>query len=185
MTKLTVIRHPETTWNKRRLFQGSCEGKITQHGILETQKIVLLTKDKIIDAIYYAGNKRCKYLAQQIANLHPECVTIKDSRLNERSFGKLEGTSEILEASESDFDPSNYLRKFSWRPEGGESLKDVLPKVKEFINVLKIKNVDNTIYVITSGGVMKLILYLSKANSLKEAMSYKAKNLEVLNIVLN
>lgn len=184
MTKLILVRHPETVWNEKKLFQGSQEGLVSEQGKRETQKFVLHTKDIKIASIYYANNERCKYLAEKISKLHPESKIIKDTRLNERSFGKLEGTSEILAASKTGFNPDNYLKKFEWRPDGGESLEDILPKVRDFIAMIKAKAENKVIFVVTSGGIMKLILYLLGIHDLKGAMSYKAKNLEMLDLSL-
>jgi broad specificity phosphatase PhoE len=184
MTKINVVRHPETIWNVRRLFQGSQEGSISEQGKQEAQKFVLHTKNIKIALIYYADNGRCKYLAERISKVHPKSKIIKDIRLNERSFGRLEGTYEVLAATKTNFNPDNYLEKFKWRPEGGESLEDVFPRVKDFIAMIKAEAKNETIFVVTSGGIMKLISFLSGINDLKGAMSYKAKNLEILNFSL-
>lgn len=93
--------------------------------------------------------------------------------------------SEKDAAINSNFNPSDYGKKYRWKPRGGESLKDVFPRVKDFVNNLLNweKNV-STMMVITSGGIIRLILYALRIKTLKEAMFFKAKNLEPIEVYL-
>lgn len=177
------IRHPETTWNKKRLFQGTKEGSVTLEGKSETSKFINNLDIEGIDKIYSANNQRCLYLVKELFNKFPKSSLIKDSRLNERSFGDLEGTSELEFARNTDFVFTNMEYKYKWRPQNGESLEDISVRVKEFLDEIKVSTGENeTVVIITSGGVMKVVTNLLLIKSLEEAMQTKYKNLEILKI---
>lgn len=181
--KIILVRHPQTTWNEKGLFQGSKEGKVSRIGKLETKTFVSSTKNIQIDVIYCAQNKRCNYLARRLLELHPTTKIRKDFRLNERSFGFLEGTPEKKAAINNNFDPENYIEKYRWTPKGGESLKKVFPRIESFLSdVITVGKDGDIIFVITSGGVARLIMYALGLKNLKEAMLFKAKNLEMVEI---
>lgn len=180
--KLYFVRHPQTLWNVKRLFQGIKEGGVSEEGKIETLKFIKNLNVKKIDVIYCGNNNRCKYLAKKIFNNFPNSSIIIDSRLNERSFGDLEGTSELEFSNNSDFVFPNMEAKYKWRPKNGESLEDVSTRVKDFLSEIKIRNIGKSIFIITSGGVMKVITYLLSIKTLKEAMEIKYKNLEILEV---
>lgn len=180
--KIHFIRHPETLWNRKGLFQGIKEGGPSQLGRLATRNFVEKSKKDKIDLIYYAANKRCKYLADELLKVHKEIRAKKeDARLNERSFGEYEGFPESNVAKVTPYDSKDFKRKFVWRPPGGESLEDILPRVKKFLSdIKKVDKNSKVIYVITSGGVIRVAMILLGLKTLREAMMHKAKNLEAI-----
>lgn len=179
------IRHPETIWNEKGLFQGIKESSLSHLGYLTTRDFVEKSKKNKIDSIYYADNNRCKYLADELLKIHTEAKAKKDVRLNERSFGEYEGFSEKDSAKVSSFNPEDFMKKFIWKPLGGESLKGIVPRVKGFlIDIKKVEKKGNVVFVITSGGVIRVALTILGMKTLKEAMIYKAKNLEIVEVNL-
>lgn len=178
--KVYFIRHPETTWNVKRLFQGSKEGEISKAGKLATIEFVEKIKNINIDVIYSANNKRSTYLANMIAKYNTDIEVVKDIRINERSFGLLEGESVSERAKDPGYKIFDENKRFNWEPPQGESLKKVSVRVKSFLDYIKTKHDKNeTIFVVTSGGVIKVALYILKIKTLKEAMECKIKNLEL------
>ncbi|MEW6680915.1 MAG: histidine phosphatase family protein [bacterium] len=181
--KIFLIRHPQTTWNERGLFQGSKEGRISETGKVDAKRFAFNSKGVKIDTIYCANNKRCGYLARILLRFHPTVEIKTDFRLNERSFGDLEGLPEKDFAVNTNFNPEDFIQRYKWKPEGGKSLKQVLPRVKSFLSDLAVNEKGKKIiFVITSGGIIRLILYTLRLKDLKSAMSFKAKSLEILEI---
>lgn len=178
--KVTFIRHPQTTWNEQRLFQGTQEGYISESGKLATAEFVKNTQGNKIDIIYCADNKRCKYLANKLLKFHPDTKIIINSEIKERSFGIYEGTSEVELEKVTNFKVDDFEERFTWKPTGGESLKDVSVRARKFIENLKKEEKNKNIFVITSGGIIRTISYVLGIKTLKEAMEFKIKNLGVL-----
>jgi broad specificity phosphatase PhoE len=182
---LYFIRHPETTWDKKRLFQGIKEGNITLEGRSETLNFINNLSIKQIDKVFSANNQRCLYLAKKLTRKFPKSILIKNTDLNERSFGDLEGTSELEFANNTNYIFPNMKARYKWRPKNGESLEDVSIRVKKFLNYIKTNVGGNeTVFVVTSGGFMKVVSYLLSIKTLGEAMETRYKNLELLKIVI-
>lgn len=166
--KIYLFRHGETVFNKKKIFTGQHESKLTKKGIKQAKKIAKLLKNKKIDVAFYTGQKRSKETLKYILKFHPECKEIiKDERMNERSYGDLEGMSHKefikkigeeaykLRAENKEFKnlkPSlrEKIKKFLGVEEfkaihrgynvatpHGESFKDVEKRVRSFIRYLK------------------------------------------------
>lgn len=179
--KLYFVRHPQTSWNKKRLFQGSKEGRVTKRGRQETARFIESVKNIKIDYLYYADNTRCEYLAKELMNVFPKLVMKKDTRINERSFGEYEGKPESRIAKITNFDPNNFEARYEWKGKDGESYKDISVHVKDFLKEVKAVHRDNNnIIIVTSGGVMKVVLYILSLKILSEALQTKYKNLDML-----
>lgn len=175
------VRHPQTSWNENGLLQGVKEGKISRQGQVETKRFVKKTRDLEISSIYYAANKRCEYFAEQLVKIHPDTKLKRDSRINERSFGIYEGKSEKEIGEATGFVREDYRARFKWRPAKGESLEDISFRIKEFLRDLKRKEKDSkTVFVVTSGGVMRVILFVLGIKTLEEVIGLKIRNLEKL-----
>lgn len=180
--KVTFIRHPQTTWNEQRLFQGTQEGNISESGKLATLEFVKDNQNEKIDIIYCADNKRCKYLANKLIEAHPNTEIIIKPEINERSFGIYEGTSEINMAKTNNFEVDDFNERFKWKPTGGESLEDVSIRVRVFLDSLKNEPKAKTAFVVTSGGVIKTASYILGIKTLKDAMTFKMQNLEMMSV---
>lgn len=181
-----LIRHPQTEWNKKGFLQGSKEGPISKEGKESTKTFLEEIKPVSVNVIYYAPNERCKYLSKKLSRLYPKATLISDERLYERSFGIYEGVSADKVAMETGFNPKDYKTRFSWKPEGGESLKEVSVRVAEFLKDLKEKHgKDDKIFVVTSGRAIKTAMYILGLKTLKESIFKDIKNLQVVKATLS
>jgi broad specificity phosphatase PhoE len=175
------VRHPETTWNTEGKLQGTKEGLITKKGkfgsIWFVNKSIIYT----IKIIYTANNNRTRYLANLITKKHTNSKVIIDNRLNERSFGSLEGLSSKDVGLKNNFDPNNYKQRYNWRPPEGESLHDIKGRVESFLKDLSTKQskVNGDIFVVTSGGIIKTTLLITRQWSLEVSMLSKINNLQL------
>lgn len=89
-----LFRHGQTYYNKKKIFTGWKDSKLTPHGIKDAKKIAKKLKNKRIDVAYYTRLSRSKDTLRYILKYHPECKEkVKDDRMIERSYGKLEGMS--------------------------------------------------------------------------------------------
>jgi 2,3-bisphosphoglycerate-dependent phosphoglycerate mutase len=89
-----VFRHGQTTYNKKGVFTGWQNPKLTPFGISQAKKIALLLKNKKIDLAIHTPSIRTKQTLNQVLKFHPECKKIlTDKRMIERSYGDLEGTT--------------------------------------------------------------------------------------------
>lgn len=92
---LVLIRHGESLWNKSNKFTGLSDIILSNKGLIQANTLGRKLKEKNIkvDYIFTSTLKRAKTTAY-IINDHLDInKTIKSYRLNERSYGSLEGLS--------------------------------------------------------------------------------------------
>lgn len=178
--QITFIRHPQTEWNILNLLQGSKEGPISAQGQHDAIALVEGFREDF-DILFSANNSRCLYLANLFFIRFDKQIII-DDRLNERSFGIYEGknTSEI--ASEVGWKKLTPIERISRKPNGGESMQDVVNKMSSFLSdVLKNPSFTNKKLVcISSGGAIKAAMYGMKCISIENMFEIKIRNLQKL-----
>ena len=89
-----LFRHGQTFYNKKHIFTGWKDSKLTPRGIKDAKKVALLLKNKKIVVAYQTRLSRSKDTLKYVLKYHPECKKIiSDDRMIERSYGALMGMS--------------------------------------------------------------------------------------------
>ncbi len=95
MSKLVLIRHGESIWNKKNIFTGWTDIKLSKNGILEAKNAGLLLKKNNFNFQYAYSSllKRSIHTLWEILyKLDLLWIkVIKNWRLNERHYGNLQG----------------------------------------------------------------------------------------------
>lgn len=132
--EIYIVRHGQTVWNKSRRLQGSKDIALSEEGREAAIRRREQLKDIDFDMIYSSPLSRA-YETACIIRGDKDIEIIKDDRLREINFGVNEGESSIeLQKDKSNpfckffDDPGNYEA-----PKGGESLKDVCARTKQFM----------------------------------------------------
>lgn len=164
--KLLLIRHAQTTFNKKGLFQGQYDCKLSCEGIESTRKF----KENFnthYDYCYASPLKRARTTADIIIDGKK---VIYDSRLMEACLGKYEKTK-ITEEKLNMYVTGKYI------PEGAETRDDVIKRVKSFLNDLKYNHKDtDVILIVTHGGVIRAI------KQIYNITDKEVKNLETIEV---
>lgn len=149
---LYVVRHGETEYNKKGIFQGHIDVPLNNKGKEQALEIAK-TVDKIdIDIIISSPLKRALQTAEEIANRKKLNVII-DKQFIERSFGKMEGkkpTENLNIDVFTDFD-LNYNENLI------ESIIDFQKRIYNGIENLKLQYTDKNILLVTHTGVIEMI----------------------------
>jgi broad specificity phosphatase PhoE len=97
MTELFLIRHGETTWNIRKLIQGSENPSLSELGIKQAEMLAERFASTPVDAIYASDLKRAAQTAEIIAEKKGLPVHFREG-LRELCFGEWEGKpfSEVM-----------------------------------------------------------------------------------------
>lgn len=90
MTKITTVRHGETSWNALRKMQGQVDIELNEVGLEQARKIANRFKDEPIDIIFTTTLKRAIQTAEAINEYH-HVPLIQVDGLKEMSFGEVEG----------------------------------------------------------------------------------------------
>ena len=152
-SNLVLVRHGQSEWNKKNLFTGWKDPKLTELGIEEAIRAgkMLKTKEMKFDIMFTSDLFRAQETGRLILeNMNQlDIPVIKNQSLNERNYGDLAGLNKD-DAREKWGEEQVHIwrRSFDIPPPGGESLKDtaervlpyfhseILPKVEEGLDVL-------------------------------------------------
>lgn len=179
MTKLILVRHGETEWNKALRYQGHRDIPLSDIGRAQAQKLAdRLAGDKI-DAFYASDLSRALETAQIVASPHGREV-YPLPELRETNFGLWEGLTykEIVK--------DYYEDMKKWRDDplahripGGESLQEVADRSMAGINRIVAGHRDQTVLVAVHGGIIRVVVGTLLGVDLKGYWKFKQDNVAV------
>tara|TARA_Y100000996_G_scaffold402493_1_gene374517 strand:+ start:3614 stop:4246 length:633 start_codon:yes stop_codon:yes gene_type:complete len=172
MNTLILLRHGQSQWNLENRFTGWKNVDLTQKGVEEAMLAGKLMKEKNIkiDLVFSSDLKRANETAKlaisqmNLKNLYDKdknLIMVKDRSLNERDYGDLVGLNKDETAEKYGKEQVHiWRRSFEIPPPGGESLKNVLERVKPYFR----QNIKNEIEN------EKNVLIVAHGNSLRAIM---------------
>jgi len=187
MNNLILLRHGQSQWNLENRFTGWEDVPLTEQGIAEAKVAgQLMKKNKVhIDVIFSSVLQRATKTAElaiQEMNLEQfwsdgQLLMTKDQSLNERDYGDLVGLNKEETANKYGKEQVHiWRRSYNVSPPGGESLENVVTRVKPyFVNFIEPK--------ISEG---QNVLIVAHGNSLRATMIqvglYKAEEISKIEI---
>jgi len=92
--KIYLFRHGQTNYNKKHIYTGWKDAKLTSLGKKQAKTIARKLRNKKIHVAFQTRLSRSKDTLNEVLKFHPECkIVIEDDRMIERSYGKLQGHS--------------------------------------------------------------------------------------------
>ena len=165
MKNILLIRHGQSEWNKLNLFTGFKNIELSDQGIEEADKAGQNFKNLNIkfDIVFTSELKRAQETAKIILknldqwdHLYEEGKIKTDINLNERDYGDLTGLNKKETADKfGEEQVHKWRRGYSDQPPNGESLEDVVRRVKiYFEESIKpaIQSADNNNILIAAHG---------------------------------
>lgn len=155
---MLLIRHGETDWNNKLIFQGHSDKELNETGLINARKTAEILKNYRFDYIYCSDLKRAKQTAQLIANKMNKSI-LETKEIREIFFGEWEGLNfKKIE--------KNYPDEFqAWKndplknnPPEGEKIEQFNRRVNGFFDKLIKNHRGEKIIVVTHGGVIKSYL---------------------------
>ena len=154
MSKLVLLRHGQSQWNLENRFTGWKDIELSENGILEAKESGRLIKEKKIpiDIVYSSGLKRAidtAIIAMKEANYdhlfnNGDLIIIKNIAVNERDYGDLTGLNKKETAEKYGKEQVHiWRRSYDVNPPGGESLKNVVERVKPYFENTMKKDLEN------------------------------------------
>lgn len=175
MTALIVVRHGETDWNRERRMQGHRDIGLNATGVEQAKQVAAALAGEAIDAIVSSDLQRALVTAQTIAAAHRLPVAT-DSRLRERSFGRLEGLTLADAAAQYPDDARAWsARDPDFAPVGGESLAQQQARV--LAAVAEIADAGHRCALIVAhGGVLDCLYRAANGLPLSAPRDYPMRN---------
>ena len=154
MSKFVLLRHGQSQWNLENRFTGWKDIELSEKGILEAKESGTLIKEKKIpiDIVYSSGLKRAidtAIIAMKEANYdhlfnNGELIIIKNIAVNERDYGDLTGLNKKETAEKYGKEQVHiWRRSYDVNPPGGESLKNVVERVKPYFESTMKKDLED------------------------------------------
>ena len=154
MSKLVLLRHGQSQWNLENRFTGWKDIELSENGILEAKKSGRLLKEKNIpiDVVYSSGLKRAidtAIISMKEANYdhlfkNGDLIIIKNIAVNERDYGDLTGLNKQETAEKYGKEQVHiWRRSYDVNPPGGESLKNVVERVRPYFESTMKKDLED------------------------------------------
>ena len=158
MSKIYLVRHGETDWNREDRCQGCIDTDLNNEGLRQAELVAQRLANEEIHAIYCSNLKRAYRTAQIIAKKCGLNVT-KSEALNEISFGDWEGLTfeEIRKRHDYDYNVWRLSPHTALFP-GEGSLANVYDRVMKYVDEIILQNAGKNILIVSHGGVIKLII---------------------------
>ena len=159
MTRIFLIRHGETEWNKIGRLQGHSDVKLSPEGIRQAQLLAEHAPFRTFDAIYSSDLSRAVNTAKILAaKFHLRVV--EERGLREVNFGEWEGKTADELRDDPDFQ-SWLAGDNTVKPPRGESNADFVRRIcKIFESIVEglMKTGTTECAIVTHGGVIMTLL---------------------------
>ena len=141
---LIFLRHGQTDWNVDGRLQGQTDVPLNETGEMGAVQAGEILKGYHIDVCYCSPLSRTRRTLELAC---PGITPVLDDRLKEWCFGPLEGQ----------YMPWEFFRE-KWqlgqpKVEGLELIEEVIARVSDFYNEIKRKHPEQTVLVVSHGGV--------------------------------
>ena len=145
MIKLVLLRHGQSQWNLENRFTGWEDVPLTSKGIEEAKTAgQILSKNNIkiniiFSSILQRANKTAELAIKEMNSGElwdgDKLIMKRDVSLNERDYGDLVGLNKEETTKKFGKDQVHlWRRSYDIPPPGGESLKNVVERVKPFFS---------------------------------------------------
>lgn len=157
MTRMILVRHGETEWNRQRRMQGHSDSPLSQTGLEQARRLARRLAAERFCALYSSDSGRAYWTARAIADATGHEIRI-DVRLRERHFGAFEGlTAEEIERAF----PEECARFRSRDPDfvvpGGESARTFRDRCLACLAEIATRHCGHSVIVVTHGLVLDMV----------------------------
>ena len=171
MSKLIILRHGESEWNKLNLFTGWEDVNLTDQGKIEAKLAAFAIQNLKVDVnhAYTSALKRASKTLEIVLNiLKKDIPIISDQALNERNYGSLTGMNKDEARNKwGDEQVKLWRRSYDIAPENGESLKDTCNRTIPYFkkNILpKLHDGENIIITAHGNSLRSIIMHVEDLN---------------------
>lgn len=167
-SKITIIRHAPTEFNKNKIFMGTKDVPVDIHELTGEQIDVLRNNAYLqsVDAWYASPLSRALDTARAIA---VDKNIVIDDRLIERCLGDWQGVKKCVVQEKY---PDAFIdgkMNFYHTPINGEPYKDLVMRISQFL-VEKSEMYDNLV-IVTHNGVFRVMKSLLTGERLSDVFS--------------
>ncbi len=166
-TRVVMIRHGETLWNRERRIQGQTDTPLSDLGRAQARAIGERLSAMSFAAVYASDLARARDTAGAIvsaiaarasAAARTVPALVLDTRLREMHFGQWEGkTSAEIAAGDPLAHARSRERDPDFRIPGGESFRDLHDRAVEAVGTHARAHPGETICIVAHGGILDML----------------------------
>lgn len=170
--QLFVVRHGETEENAGGVVQGHHHGTLSARGRRQAEQLAVRFREVQFDAIYTSDLGRAVMTAEAIGQFQKAPIQ-RSVLLRERGAGVFEGRSfrEMDQVQEQ----SGFTHA-EFKPEGGESYREVLARVVSFLESLNGHDDDQRLLIVSHGRWMRMLLSIALKLEIEQAVAIPQTN---------
>jgi len=168
LTKLILIRHGQSIWNAANRFTGWIDVELSTKGEEEAKEAGINLAEIKIDIVHTSELIRAQKTAEIILeyNKISNPIIKKNSSLNERNYGSLQGLNKKETAEiHGEEQVKIWRRSFDIPPPGGESLEmtaaRTIPYFKEEV-ISDLINGKNVMVSAHGNSLRSIVMYIEK-----------------------
>lgn len=156
-TKIILIRHGETEWNRERRIQGHLDSALTPLGVAQARAGAARLAGESIDVVFASDLARVQHTARLLV-AGRDLPLLQDANLRERAFGIGEGlTYEEMYQQYPAEDRHIGLVNSEFTLPGGEPRDHFHERIKGAIARLALAHEGQNLLVVTHGGVLGVV----------------------------
>lgn len=178
-TRLILVRHGETTWNRATRIQGHTDIPLSTLGLAQAERLAEALADEPLAAIYSSDLSRARQTAEALARRHELPITF-DTALRERAFGRFEGLSWSEIDQTYPEDAARWRRREPDFPVGGgESLNVFSARCLDAARRAVAAHPGRSIALVAHGGVLDCLYRAATRVALDAPRSWQLGNATV------
>lgn len=165
MGQLILLRHGQSQWNLENRFTGWTDVPLSEQGKKDAEASGRALRDWSFDLAFTSRLVRAQDTLHIVLKTmrHPDIPIEKDSALNERHYGDLQGLNKAETVAQFGEDQVKlWRRSYSTRPPNGESIEDCYRRVIPFFIQYVLPHVEEG----------KTVVIAAHGNSLKPIFQY-------------
>lgn len=181
---LFLARHGETDWTNPYRYQGHRDLPLNGTGRKQARALAQRLAGETLSAVYSSDLQRALETARIVAAGH-EMAVVPRAELRELNFGLYEGLSpQEVESLHPDSFPAWLANPVAVSPPEGESLAQMMERVKGFLDRVKGERQGQQVLVVGHGGSLRAILCLGLGIDLERwwSLSFECASLSVLEL---
>ena len=175
-TRVLLIRHGETAWNRVTRIQGHTDIPLSGLGLAQAERLAQALADEPLDAIYSSDLSRARQTAEALARVQGLPVQF-DLGLRERAFGRFEGLSWDEIAQNHPEDSARWRRREpDFQVGGGESLVTFSARCLAAAQRAVAAHPGQNIALVAHGGVLDCLYRAATRTALEAPRSWQLGN---------
>jgi broad specificity phosphatase PhoE len=178
LSRLLILRHGETDYNRQGRYQGSTDIELNEQGLVQARQAAADLARVPLDQIVSSPLRRALETARIVAeSAGTEVETMAE--FAERNMGAFEGlTRDQIHQRYPEYDGWMVTRQFYAAPPDGESLLDFSIRLTTGLEILKGLYSQQNILLVCHGGVARSIHGIMRRVSNEHLFSYNLQNCE-------